>query len=58
MLVDGFGGGIGTLNMAVRSSSGASSRPELVPQQLQKVDAGTLKYERYRVSCLLYSHYD
>jgi hypothetical protein len=36
-------------NMAVRSSSGASSRPELVPQQLQKVDAGTLKYERYRL---------
>jgi hypothetical protein len=36
-------------NIAERSSSGASSRPEVRPQQLQKVDAGTLKYERHRL---------
>lgn len=36
-------------NIAERSSSGASSRPEAKPQQLQKVDAGTLKYERHRL---------
>jgi hypothetical protein len=26
-----------------------STRPEVRPQQLQKVDAGTLKYERHRL---------
>jgi hypothetical protein len=36
-------------NIAERSSSGASSRPEVKPQLLQKVDAGTLKYERHRL---------
>jgi hypothetical protein len=39
----------GSSGPSSRSSSGATSRPEVKPQQLQKDNAGALTYERHRL---------